>query len=260
MSVLIPDRDENGNLLSTIAIKDVAVENNRLQNMNNRVPNGYSLYVVGESDDIANGIYGGGDELQFSESNNSVDFRLLNHYYAIGARAIWSGCDINNYFNATLIAPASSGATNQTGDYDKVEIIPSSGLHLFKPVDTGTGSWDMTLTDTLTNTSILKATPVPATGNNGWFDYDSTTNILTANMEQTGGYNLYDFDVNLHSFGRKVWGTPQSGGITALDITDLVGKLLFNSWKINFTFDVSDGVLSSEKAAVILILATKQNI
>lgn len=240
-----------------VSVEGVDVSSSRLQIMNNRVPNGYSLYVTGEADNITNGLYGGGEELFFSSSEKERDFQLLNHYYAIGARAHWNAsCDIDNFFSATLIAPASSGATQTTGDFTKVNLGGSNNI--FVPVAVGAGDWSMDLTDTLANTNILKATPVPSTGNQGWFDYDSDTNTLNVNSSQMGGYNLFDFDINLHAFGRKIWG--MSNGTSEFDVPDLVGKLLFNTWKIHFKFDVTSGILGSEKAAVLFIAATKGNI
>lgn len=238
------------------------IDNNRVLTADNRIPPGYTLYVTGIADNISSGAYGGGTKMSFDSTNHTLYFQMLSHFYVIGVKASWNGCTVDNYMDATMIAPASSGFTNASGDYDKVEIIPSSGLHLFKPVTAGTGAWTGTLTDTLTNTNILKATPVPSTGNVGWFDYDSTTNTLTANMSQTGGYNLYDFDVNLHAFGRHVWGRAGSSQdpTSELDIPGLVGKLIFNSWKVKFEFKKDGGSLASEKVRLAFILGTKQNI
>lgn len=239
-----------------VFLRDVSVENGRLQNMNNRVPNGFSLYVTGVSDNISSGTFGNGEDLFFSSSKKVIDFRQLCHYYAIGARTHWNAdCDIDNYFKAELIAPACSGATQAVGDFIK---IPITGGNMFKPVLEGSGDWDMDLTNTLTGTSILKATPVPSEGNQGWFDYVSDTNILTPNYEQKGGYNLFDFDITLHFFGRKIWGIKN--GVSSLDVSDLIGKLLFNSWTIRLTFDIQSGLLGSEKAGVLFILATKGNV
>jgi len=244
----------------SVSLANVTIDKNRLLMADNRVPAGYTLYVTGEADDISTGAYGGGTSMKFDSTTSSREFQMLNHMYAIGARVIYEGCSLDNYFDATMIAPASSGFTNSTGDFDKVEIIPASGLHLFKPVSAGTGAWSGTLSDKLTSTNILKATPVPAAGNTGWFDYDSTTNVLTANMDQEGGYNLYDFNVNLHAFGRKVWASSADGAVAQLDVTGLVGKLIFNSWKVKFEFKKDGGSLSSEKARLFFIVATKQNI
>jgi len=250
-----------GNMTTSVAIEGVKIENERLQSMNNRVPNGYSLYITGVSDDLnGSGVFGTGNTLLFDSTDITRDFQLINHYYAIGARAMWESCSLSNFFNATLIAPASSSLINQAGDFNKVEIIPSSGLNIIVPAAVGQGAWDIDLSECFTSTNVLKSTPVPAAGNDGYFDYVSDTNVLTVNTAGEGGYNLYDFDVNLHSFGRKVWGTPQNGGLTELDVSGLVGKLLYNTWKVKLDFGINSGSLSTEKAAVIFITATKKNI
>lgn len=243
-----------------VSIEGVTVESNRLQSMDNRVPNGYSLYVTGASDNITTGDYGTGNKLKFDSTNPTRNFQLLEHYYAIGARVTWESCTIDNYFTATLIAPASTSPINQTGDYNKIEVIPSSGLNIIIPTTPGTGSWDLDLTSKLTNTNVLKSTPVPAPGNTGYFDYDSPTNTLTVNTLGTGGYNLYDFDINLHSFGRYVWASSANGSIAELDVSGLVGKMLYNSWKIKLEFHKDMSSLGSEQAAVTFITATKKNI
>jgi len=226
----------------------------------NRIPAGYSLYITGKSDGISAGTYRTGDSMKFSSSDATQDLRQLKHYYVIGVRAIYSGCSLDNYFEAKLLAPASSGFTNSTGDYDKVEIIPSSGLHLFKPVSAGTGAWTGTLTDKIGSSNVLKATPVPVAGNTGWFDYDPTSNALTANMDQEGGYNLYDFDANLHQFAAYTWASPTTGHESSLDIEGLVGKLIYNSWIIRLDFKKDGGSLSSEEARLNFILGSQGNV
>lgn len=239
-----------------VSLPDVKLEDGRLYVAQNRVPPGYTLYVTGEADNIATGGFGGGAQMKFDAANTVREFQLLSHSYAIGARAQWQGCSIDCYFKATLIAPACSGFTNAAGDFDKVSL--GGGFNMFKPVTAGTGAWTGNLSDKLTSTQILKATPVPVAGNVGWFDYNSDTNILTANMAQQGGYNLYDFPINLHAFARKVWG--KADGETSLMVEGLVGKLLFNAWKIKIEFALEGGTLSTEKAALFFIAATQRNI
>lgn len=240
-----------------VTLDGVSVEAGRLQNMNNRVPNGYSVYVTGRADDITNGTYRAGTRMKFNDSNTTREFQMLDHYYAIAATAHWGpNASIDNYFNAVLYAPATTGLTNTTGDYDKVNL--GGAYNLIKPVTAGTGSWSMDLTAKLTNTSILKATPVPVSGNNGWFDYDSSTNVLTANLSQTGGYNLYDFDVDLHAFGESIWGIKD--GISGVNVEGLVGKLLYNCWIIKIDFGLDGGSLSNETANVVFTVATKRNV
>jgi hypothetical protein len=76
-------------------------------------------------------------------------------------------------------------------------------------------------------------------------------------MAQLGGYDLYDFDVTLHAFGRKIWGS--SDGQSSLDVSELVGKLLFNAWKLRLTFEKRGGSVSTEKAAVVFMVGAQGN-
>jgi hypothetical protein len=259
---LISDVSEQISYLrnDTVSIEGATFDNGRMLNADNRIPAGYTIYVTGAGDGVSAGTYGTGDKLKFDSSNTTKNFYQLSHFYLIGARAVWESCDMDTYFDGTLIAPASSGFTNTTGDYDKVEIIPSSGLHLFKPVTAGTGAWTGTLTDKIGSSNVLKATPVPVAGNTGWFDYDSDANTLTKNMSQTGGYHLYDFDANLHAFGRYLWGSSETGHQSALDISGVVGKKLFNSWKVKIEFKQDVGALGTHKARVKFIVGSKGNI
>lgn len=234
------------------------IEDDRVLMADNRIPPGYSLSVRGEADDIANGAYGDGLELHFDSSNKDKTVQLLNHYYIIGARAIWENCSLDNYFKARLYAPATVG-TNATGDFTKA--ATGLGFNMFVPLQTpDSGDWDLDLTEKLTNTNILKNALVPVAGNTGFFDYDSDTNVITPNYTMEGGYNLYDVDINLHSFGRKVWGRAGSGSQSGLDVSGLVGKKMFNFWKLQFKFDIKSGLLSTEKAAIIMILGEQGNI
>lgn len=224
----------------------------------NRVPPGYSLYIAGESDNIYTGQFGGGDRLKFEVDHPTRYFQLLNHYYAIGARVCWEGCDMNSFINATLIAPATTGLTNAPGDFNKQAL--GGGANMIVPALPGAGSWTMNLNAKYANTQILKCTPVPVAGNSGWFDYNADSNTLTNNLSQTGGYNLYDFQINLHAFGRKIWGSKQDGWQTELDVSGLVGKYLFNFWKIKLDFALDVGTLEAQKAAIHFMVAAKRNI
>ena len=239
-----------------IAIQGVAVEANRLQSMDNRVPNGFSVYVTGRGDDIANGIYSAGTRLRFNMSTTEHEFQMLDHYYAIAANAHWGmSCTIDNYFNALLFAPATTHGVNQAGDFIKYNIGTGN---IFVPITPGAGNWDLDLTAKHPNTNILKCAMVPVPGNTGWFDYDATTNVITPNYTMTGGYHIMDYDVPLHRFGESIWGIEN--GITGVDVTGLVGKLLYNFWKIRINLAKEGGTLSSENANVVFTLATKRNV
>lgn len=221
----------------------------------NRIPPGYTVSVTGRADNITNGTYGNGNALKMTYSNKTVRFQVLDHWYAIGGRMIWEGASLDDYVDVILKAPASTGLTNVTGDYTKYNI--GGPYNMIIPVTPGAGNWSMDLTAKLTNTQILKATPVPQAGNTGWFDYDSATNVLTRNMTQTGGYNLYDFEVSLFRFANMVWGRKQDGAESILEASDVVGKLLYNSWVADFSLTSTN---ENIKVGGLMTIAAKKNI
>ena len=178
---------------------------------------------------------------------------MLDHFYLVGAQVFADGITVgNHYISAQLHAPASVGLTNTTGDYNKQAL--GGGMNMIVPVSEGTGSWSMDLDAKQANTNILKATPVPVAGNNGWFDYDKDTNILTRNMDQEGGYNLYDFGIPIHHFARRAWIHDGFAKVTA---EGTVAKQLFNFWQIKFELNTS---LLGPTATVLLEVATKKNV
>jgi len=224
----------------------------------NRIPAGYTVYPTGIADDITNGNYGGGTKLKMDSTTTFVELQMLDHYYAIGGRAIWENAHLDCYMDAKLCAPASTGLTNVTGDFIKYNV--GGPYNLIAPVSAGTGDWDIDLTATQTNTSILKCVPVPSSGNNGFFDYNSDTNVITPRLDQKGGYDLYDFNIDLFAFCRYCWGKAGNGSETLLDIPNVIGKLLFNFWKIRFDLKHDGGTLSTEKIGLVMILAAKGNV
>lgn len=244
------------NVVKPVSIDGTKLDGGRIIMADNRVPLGYTLYVSGEADNILTGAFGSGAPMKFDSANLVREFQLLTHVFIIGARTSWENCSIDNFFKATMIAPASSGFTLGVGDFVKVPL--GGPYNKMKPVAAGTGTWAGTLNEKKPSTQILKATPVPTAGNLGWFDYDSDLNVLTPNLEQKGGYDLYDFDINLHSFARKVWASPS--GQTDLDIAGLVGKKIFNTWKLKIEFAKDGGTIATERAAAFFIIATQKNI
>lgn len=251
------DFEDNYKASANKKLAPQAKEDKRPLVATNRIPEGYTLYFTGTADDISNGVAGAGDDLLLDGSSlaggsNKATFQLLNHYYLVGAKCFASGVTIGtHYITARLYAPATTGLTQTTGDYNKSSL--GGGMNMIVPVSAGTGSWDLDLTATLPNTQILRAVPVPVAGNTGWFDYDKTNNVITRNMSQTGGYNLYDFDVDLHYFVRKGWLTS---GEIQISAEDTVAKQQFNFWKIEFELNTS---LLGPSAAILLEVATKDN-
>lgn len=221
----------------------------------NRIPLGHTICPTGRADHIVNGTYGNGTILRLDANTPSADLQFLGHWYGVGGRIIWESATLDDECSAILIAPATTGLTQATGDFNKVNL--GGPYNVIVPAAPGTGAWSMDLTAKRTNTQILKAVPVPVAGNVGFFDYDSESNILTPNYTQTGGYNLYDFPVNLFRFCNTIFGRKQDGAESAMESSDVVGKLLFNSWLVRFTLSpVTQGV----RCGVIVTTAVKRNI
>lgn len=214
---------------------------NRRLNAVNRIPPGYTVCNTGRGDDISTGSYGTGPRLILDANTPSVDFQMLGHWYGIGGRVIWESASLDDHCAAMLMAPATTGLTQTTGDFNKVNL--GGPYNVIVPAAPGTGAWSMDLTAKHASTQILKAVPVPVAGNLGFFDYDSTANVLTPNYTQKGGYNLYDFDVNLFRFCNSIHGRKMDGAESVTESSDVVGKLLFNTWIIRFNLTaVTQGV------------------
>lgn len=218
-----------------------------------RLPSGYSTCPMGRGDDIAAASYGTGAPLLLSVASPTKRFQLLNHWYGTGGRVTWEYSNLDSSVGAILKAPATQGLTAGAGDYNVV-----GGVKIV-PVATGTGTHSLDIEAKLTGTQILKCTPVPSPGNLGYFDYDSSTNALTRREDMLGGYDLYLAEIPMfrfvsHCFGRKV-----DGAESVFESADVVGKLLYNSWVIDFTLTPEAGN-PDVRCGVVIHTATKKNI
>lgn len=220
----------------------------------NRIPAGFTIYPTGKADALQANGYRAGDSLIFDANNKVRRFRMNSHWYGIGGRVIWQGSDLDDYISGKLVAPATVG-TNTAGDFDKVAL--GGGLNVFVPATPGQGAWTLDIAEKFTGTQVLKCTPVPKAGNTGFFDYDSDANTLSVNYTQTGGYNLYDFDATLFQMGSHCWGRNQEGAESSLEIPGVVGKLLYNSWAIDFTLTTEK--TSGIKVGLVMITSVKSN-
>lgn len=224
----------------------------------NRIPAGFTIYPTGQGDLHQASGYRLGDRLVFDGLTNTTKrFRMMSPWYVIGGRLVWgSGADFTDLMNAQLKAPATSHAVQQAGDFDKYSL--GGGLNVFIPAAPGQGAWDLDLTATHTGTTVLKAVPVPVAGNTGWFDYDPWTQTLTVNASQQGGFNLYDFEATIFYFASSIPGVPVTGHEMMLDIPDVVGKLLYPQWEIEFSLVTTKELAIS--SAIVMIVAVKSNV
>lgn len=222
----------------------------------NRIPPGYTIYPTGKADALQASGYRAGVPLTFDAANKTRRFRLNGHWFGIGGRLIWQGADLADYMKAFLKAPATVHGVNSAGDFNKYNL--GGPYNVYIPAAPGAGAWSLDLVAVHTGTSVLKCVPVPASGNNGWFDYDSLTNVVTVNATQTGGYNLYDFDVTLFCFADGIWGRKQDGAESSLEIPDVVGKLLFSTWVIDF--ELVTVKTETIGVGLVMITAVKGNV
>jgi len=173
----------------------------------NIFPSGYLTQFVGVSDDVAAGVVGGGELITLTTDAvevATVEIQFIHKFYLAGGAAVWDGAVLGDWVRFTLHAVGTAGTSNEgAGVYDKYPL--GGGANMYIPNATQTGDWDLDLAEKLNaNVDFTKVVPVPATGNTGFFDWDMDTGIVTLNVGQTGRYNLFDFEVTLHSFVNKV--------------------------------------------------------
>lgn len=199
----------------------------------NMFPPGHFAQFVGKGDDITNGIEESGNLFALSSSSvetASVDIRFLEKYYLIGGAASWGGAVAGDWVDMRLKGPATSGTSNPGGGvYDKYAL--GGGANMFIPNATQTGDWDLNLSEKYNeNVDFTKVVPIPAASKNGFFNFDSDTGVVSLNTAQTGSYNLFDFEVTLHAFVRKVplVGVSQLG----FTVPSVKPYLIIPQWKM----------------------------
>lgn len=242
-------------MVDTYLLNNPMTADNRRIVAINRIPAGHTVYPTGQADAYQANGHRSGDILTFDANNKVKCFKMLSHWYGIGGRVIWEGADLADDMHAFLKAPATVG-TNSTGDYTKA--ATGLGFNLFVPTAPGAGDWTLDLAEKYTGCDVLKCVPVPVAGNTGFFDYDSDTNVLTVNASQEGGYNLYDATIPLFCFAHKIFGRKQDGAESSLEIPDVVGKLLFNTWCVEFTLNTAK--TSGINVGIQMITAVKGNV
>lgn len=210
-------------------------------NSTTNMPAGYSVYPSGVSDNISTGAFGEGNSLILNSTIKTKRFFLLNNWYGIGGKASWNKHSSNtDYIDGKLIAPATVGV-NGTGFNFTKQSTPY-GFSFFEPVTPGSGNWDLNLSETkFPGKEFLHVTPVPVAGNTGHFDFNKETGLVEINSSQQGGYNLYDVDLTLTSFGRNMWGID-GGGETPFVVNNVIGKLLYANWCVEVSLTIDNEV------------------
>lgn len=230
-------------------------------NSQTNMPGGYNVYPAGICDNLSTGVYGEGDPLILDSVNKTKRFHLLNNWYGIGGKGSWGSKSVNkDYLDAYLIAPATVGT--QGSGYDFTKSPTGAGFNLYVPTASGAGDWNLDLSAKFAGKEYLNVTPVPVAGNNGFFDYDKDNKVMVVNSSGNGGYNLYDADIPLISFGRRMW-APDGGGITSFTVANVIGKLLYANWCIELTLHIHNEVNRSQNlpdVTVDIFAGTKGNV
>jgi hypothetical protein len=204
------------------------------------------VQFTGCGDDITNGIRNGG--VDFKKTANTagtydVDFQFMENVDIAGGGVLYTGANLGDYVHYSINAPATVGTENAgSGVFDKFNV--GGPYNMYVPNATQEGDWDIDLEELLNeNVSFTKAVPVPASANDGFFDYDRDTGILNLNAEQGGRYNLFDFDITMARFINKIWlvGAHHHNLIVAASYG---AKKLLPQWTHRVTINrVGEGVL-----------------
>lgn len=185
--------------------------------VSNMFDDGISLVFAGQGDDIVNGTRMNGAVMSVSYSAIETgvkvqEWQYLEPIYLAGGRVYWENGTEGDSVHFDIIASASPGTSAPgAGAYDKVPV--GGGLNIYVPNGTATGDWDLDLAATLNaNVAFTACCPVPAPLKDGFFDYNTATNVLTLNPTATGAYNLFDAEITMgrHVNGLQVLGSNAS--------------------------------------------------
>lgn len=222
----------------------------------NRIPSGYTVYPAGSGSDIINGAYQGGSLMKMNQASPDCTFQFKEPWYAIGGRAYFEDCDMDDLIQAWLVAPPTNGINGAGGDFTKFPL--GGGVNMFVPTPSGAGDWSLDLTEKMNaNLDFTKCVPVKAAKKDGFFDYDHMTDTLTVNAEQKGGFNLFDTQTVMFKFCHDCYAKKGDGRESNLETTGVVGKILLPHWKIKFKFQTSK---VNARCSIMMNLAILNNI
>lgn len=172
-------------------------------------PNIFPLGVItnfcGVSDDVENGIFGGGDLFTVYSTQQGETIKILEFIdwsYLAGGHVVFSGAEIGDWVSLLTYCPATVGTyVDGYGMFNKYPI--GDGINIFVPA-AGDGYWNLDLNEKENaNVNFTKVKPVPANGT-GFFDWNCDTEKVTVNYNGKGDYHLFDVTVPLNEFVSKI--------------------------------------------------------
>lgn len=190
----------------------------------------------GEGDDVSNGNRYGGTAMKLdlpTGGSGYVEWQFINPISIAGGELIYDGAVLGAKLDFDVIAPASPATNNPgAGDYDKVSI--GGGINVFVPNGSGTGDWDLNLSEKLNaNVEFTKVVPVPAPNYDGYFNWNSETEEVSLEADGKGKYNLFDSALTLVRFvaGVGLLGTNR----VPFDIPAFNAKCMLPHWTYKAT-------------------------
>jgi hypothetical protein len=159
---------------------------------------GTFTWFSARGDNIGAATRGGGNKFHLNFTGNAtkeVDIQYIEPVEIHKGCVHWApvaNWDFTDEWRVSLILAAVTITENgtNTGNCDRIEIIPSSGLYIIIPAD-GDGAYDVTLADACpTPDGYTKKTP----DNVGYWSVDKYwTEAITPQLDGTGEFNLYTF-------------------------------------------------------------------
>jgi len=132
-----------------------------------------------------------------------VEWRYSAPLQARGGLAwLLTDFDRRDYAIVDVYAPASPVSAGGTQNCNLTSIGPS--MNMIVPVAPGSGSHEVDLAAKVGNSNVTVVTPVTAYNNDGYFNYDMDSGEVTIAPSGDGGYNLFDFQLNLTRYLNKV--------------------------------------------------------
>lgn len=175
-----------------------------------------------ESDDITNGLRGGGNPFVISVADGTstvtTEYRFIDYCQILGGDIRVFNANIDDRFTADVYAEATPVTVNNTNT-GNCNLVPIGvGANIIVPA-MGDGTHDIDLdapenanvagdpTNPLSPVFISRASPVPSRAEDntptGYWDWSRQTGGITP-APGTGTYNLFDFPMTLVKYVNKI--------------------------------------------------------
>lgn len=166
------------------------------------------VQFTGSGDDIASGqrLMGADFRKLFTNVELSyAEWQYMEWVEIGGGRVDYYNAVDRDFYHYDIYAPATVGTPNAgQGAFLKYNL--GGPCNIYVPHPTGNGDWDIDLDETLNPyVNFSKGVPVPAIGNDGYFDWCPENYCLCVNAEGAGAYNLFDFEIALTRIVNKHW-------------------------------------------------------